>query len=50
MRSWVEAAFPNLVHWSEHERGGHFAAFEVPDLFVDDLRAFARRLGDVPSG
>ena len=50
VRSWVEAAFSNLVHWSELERGGHFAAFEVPDLFVDDLRAFSRRLGAVPSG
>jgi hypothetical protein len=32
------------VHWAEFARGGHFAAFEVPDTFVADLRAFARTL------
>ena len=30
----------NVVHWTEFERGGHFAALEVPDLFVSDVRAF----------
>ena len=34
----------NLVHWSEFERGGHFAAFEEPDLVVEDLRTFFRPL------
>ena len=33
-----------LGHWSEFERGGHFAAMEAPDLLVDDVRAFFRRL------
>ena len=42
-RSWVEAAY-HVVHWSEIPRGGHFAAMEVPDLFVDDVRAFFRPL------
>jgi pimeloyl-ACP methyl ester carboxylesterase len=37
-RSWAEAAF-NIVHWVEMPRGGHFAAMEVPDLYVDDVRA-----------
>lgn len=32
-----------IEHWSEFERGGHFAALEVPDLFVDDVRTFFRR-------
>lgn len=32
----------NIVHWTEQPRGGHFAAMEVPDLFVDDVRAFFR--------
>jgi pimeloyl-ACP methyl ester carboxylesterase len=32
----------NLVHWTELPRGGHFAAMEVPELFVDDVRAFFR--------
>jgi pimeloyl-ACP methyl ester carboxylesterase len=30
----------NIVHWSEFDRGGHFAAMEAPDLFVGDVRAF----------
>ena len=34
----------NLVHWSEFERGGHFAAFEEPELVVEDLRTFFRPL------
>ena len=34
----------NLVHWSPQSAGGHFAACEQPDLFVEDLRAFARKL------
>ena len=33
-----------IVHWSEFDRGGHFAAMEVPDLLVDDLRAFFQQL------
>ncbi len=34
----------NLVHWSEFDRGGHFAAFEEPELIVQDLRDFFRPL------
>ena len=34
----------NVVHWSEFTRGGHFAAAEAPDLLVQDIRAFFRRL------
>ncbi|NBE83143.1 epoxide hydrolase family protein [Micromonospora rubida] len=33
-----------IVHWSEFDRGGHFAALESPDLLVEDVRAFFRRL------
>lgn len=40
-RSWAEAVY-DVVHWSDMERGGHFPALEVPDLFVRDLRAFVR--------
>jgi epoxide hydrolase len=39
VRAWVEGLFTDIRHWREQPRGGHFAAFEVPDLFVDDLRA-----------
>jgi len=42
-RSWLEQAF-NLVHYRRMPRGGHFAAMEVPDLLVDDIRAFVRAL------
>ena len=34
----------NIVHWSEFDRGGHFAAMEVPDLLVGDVREFFRPL------
>jgi epoxide hydrolase len=43
VRSWMEPDFPNIVHWSEQPKGGHFAAFEQPELFVADLRTFFRR-------
>ena len=33
----------NIVHWSEFDRGGHFAAMEEPDLLLGDIRAFFRR-------
>jgi epoxide hydrolase len=36
--------FNAIVHWSEFERGGHFAALEAPDLLVGDVRAFFRTL------
>ena len=38
-RSWTEQAF-NLVHYRRMSRGGHFAAMEVPDLLVEDIRVF----------
>jgi epoxide hydrolase len=44
IRRFADHAFPNIVHWTEFDRGGHFAAMEEPELFVGDLRAFARTL------
>jgi epoxide hydrolase len=41
-RRWAERRFPNIGHWNELDRGGHFAAFEQPELFVNELRAFFR--------
>lgn len=38
-RSWCEAGY-HITHWTDMPRGGHFAAFEQPELFVDDVRAF----------
>jgi len=43
-RSWCERAY-NITWWADMQKGGHFAAMEVPDLFVDDVRAWARSLG-----
>jgi hypothetical protein len=36
--------YPNLFYWNDVARGGHFAAFEEPGLFVDELRAFKRAM------
>jgi pimeloyl-ACP methyl ester carboxylesterase len=43
-RSWAERVFPKLIHWKELNRGGHFAAFEQPDLFTKELRDCFRSL------
>ena len=40
-RAWAEAIY-NVTRWTEMPRGGHFAALEQPELFVDDVRAFFR--------
>ncbi len=37
-RRWAEKRFTKLIHWNELDEGGHFAAFEQPDLFVNELR------------
>jgi pimeloyl-ACP methyl ester carboxylesterase len=43
-RSWAEQAYPNLVHFNEVDRGGHFAAWEQPELYASELRAGFRSL------
>lgn len=43
-RSWAERAY-NLVRWTDMPRGGHFAAMEEPDLYVQDLREWAGEAG-----
>jgi pimeloyl-ACP methyl ester carboxylesterase len=40
IRPLAERDNTDIVHWSEFERGGHFAALEDPDAVVGDLRAF----------
>lgn len=40
VRRWMEPNFSSIMHWSEMEKGGHFAAFEQPELFVRDVRTF----------
>ncbi len=41
-RSWSEKAFPKLVYYKKHDVGGHFAAWEQPQLFSEDVRASFR--------
>src|ERR671917_327886 len=43
-RSWAEQAYPNLIHYNRLPAGGHFAAWEQPDLFTEELRAGLRSL------
>jgi pimeloyl-ACP methyl ester carboxylesterase len=43
-RSWAEQAYPNLIYFNEVDRGGHFAAWEQPQLFTEELRAAFRSL------
>jgi pimeloyl-ACP methyl ester carboxylesterase len=38
-RSWVEKSYPNLIYFNEVDKGGHFAAWEEPELFAAELRA-----------
>ena len=43
-RSWVEQAYPNLAYFNEVDKGGHFAAWEEPELFATEVRAAFRSL------
>jgi pimeloyl-ACP methyl ester carboxylesterase len=43
-RSWAEQFYSKLIYWNELDRGGHFAAFEQPELFTDELRDCFRTL------
>jgi pimeloyl-ACP methyl ester carboxylesterase len=43
-RSWTERAYPNLIHYNKVDRGGHFAAWEQPEILVAELRAAFKSL------
>jgi pimeloyl-ACP methyl ester carboxylesterase len=43
-RSWVEGGYPNLTYYNKPARGGHFAAWEEPELFTEEVRAAFRPL------
>jgi pimeloyl-ACP methyl ester carboxylesterase len=43
-RSWAEQAYPNLIYYHQVDKGGHFAAWEQPQLFAEELRAAFRSL------
>jgi microsomal epoxide hydrolase len=41
VRRFAERLYPDIVRWTEYDRGGHFPAMEVPELMIEDIRAFA---------
>ena len=43
-RSWAEQAYPNLIYFHEVAKGGHFAAWEEPQLYSEELREAFRSL------
>jgi pimeloyl-ACP methyl ester carboxylesterase len=43
-RSWAERAYPNLVHYNKLDKGGHFAAWEQPELLSEEVRTGFRSL------
>jgi pimeloyl-ACP methyl ester carboxylesterase len=48
-RSWAEKVYPNLIYFNEADRGGHFAAWEEPQLFAEEMRAAFRSLRNAGS-
>jgi hypothetical protein len=44
IRRWAEPRFPSIVHWGEPGRGGHFGAWEQPELFISEVRAVSGAL------
>jgi pimeloyl-ACP methyl ester carboxylesterase len=43
-RSWTEKRYPDIQYWNTLDKGGHFAAFEQPELFVQEIRNWASAL------
>ena len=43
-RSWTEQAYPNLIHYNQLDRGGHFCRMEQPQLLSEEVRAGFRPL------
>jgi hypothetical protein len=43
-RSWTERAYPNLAYFNEVEKGNHFAAWQEPEIYVDEVRAGFRTM------
>ena len=43
-REWAERTLGDLRQWTEHERGGHFAAWEEPELLARDIVGFLREV------
>ena len=49
-RPWAEQRYANIMYWNDLDRGGHFAAFEQPEVFVGELRAWKAALKQKASG
>jgi pimeloyl-ACP methyl ester carboxylesterase len=43
-RRWAERRYRNIIHWSEPAKGGHFAAFEQPEIFIEEIRTCFRKV------
>jgi pimeloyl-ACP methyl ester carboxylesterase len=43
-RRWADKVMSNIIHWGELDRGGHFAAWEQPDLWIDEIRSCFRKV------
>lgn len=43
-RSWIEDTYANLIHYGEADKGGHFAAFEQPEIMISEIRSGLRSL------
>jgi pimeloyl-ACP methyl ester carboxylesterase len=43
-RSWTEQAYPKLIYYNQVDKGGHFAAWEQPELYSKEIRAGFRSL------
>jgi hypothetical protein len=43
-RSWIEDTYTNLIHYGEADKGGHFAAFEQPEILINEIRTGLRSL------
>ena len=42
--AWAEKQYRDIRQWNELDKGGHFAAFEQPEVFVDEVRSFFRQV------
>jgi pimeloyl-ACP methyl ester carboxylesterase len=49
-RSWAERAFPKLIHYNKLDKGGHFAAWEQPQVFCNEMRVAFRSLRPSQNG
>ncbi|TKC62094.1 hypothetical protein FBD94_07625 [Pedobacter hiemivivus] len=46
-KSWAEKAYPKMIYYKKHNNGGHFAAWEQPELLVNDLREGFKSLRNI---